>query len=96
MEIKYDKIVSEGKQLRAIVMIHGWQGNKDSFKSISKLLKIDNTTWFFPEAPYSYNGNDLKKTWTYEKYPGVWEIEEPKEKLKYTLVTQIEFTSIQL
>ena len=34
MGIKYDKIVSEGEQLRAVVMIHGWQGNKDSFKSI--------------------------------------------------------------
>ncbi len=82
MEIKYDKIVTEGEQSIAIVMIHGWQGNKNSFKSISKLLKINNTTWFFPEAPYPYNGDELKKTWTYEKYPGVWEIEEPKEKLK--------------
>ena len=61
MEIKYDKIVSEGEQLRAIVMIHGWQGNKDSFKSISKLLKLSNTTWFFPEAPYSINDDTQKK-----------------------------------
>ena len=82
MEIKFDKIISKGKQIRAIVMIHGWQGNKDSFKSISKLLKLDNTTWFYPEAPYSYNDDETKKTWTYEKYPGTWVIEEPKEKLR--------------
>ena len=82
MEIKYDKIVSEGEQSRAIVMIHGWQGNKNSFKAVSKLLKIENTTWFFPEAPYDFEGDSLKKTWTYEKYPGVWELEEPKVKLR--------------
>jgi len=82
MGIKYDKIVSEGEQLRAVVMIHGWQGNKDSFKSIPKLLKLENTTWFFPEAPYSYNGDESKRTWTYEKYPGIWETDEPKKKLK--------------
>ena len=82
MGIKYDKIVSEGEQLRAVVMIHGWQGNKDSFKSIPKLLKLENTTWFFPEAPYDYNGDESKRTWTYEKYPGIWETDEPKKKLK--------------
>jgi len=82
LEIKYDKIVSEGEQLRAIVMIHGWQGNKNSFKTVSKLLKLENTTWFFPEAPYSFDGDESKKTWTYEKYPGVWELDEPKNKLK--------------
>ena len=27
------------------------------FKSVSKLMNLDNTAWFFPEAPYDFEGN---------------------------------------
>ena len=88
MRIKYDKIKPVGEEKRAIIMFHGWQGNKDSFKPISKLLKLENTTWFFPEAPYSCN-NQSKKTWTYEKSPGIWEIEEPKAMIKKFILDKV-------
>ena len=40
---------------KAIVFIHGWKGNKESFKSLSSIIKIKNTKWFFPQAPYKLN-----------------------------------------
>ena len=74
----YDVLKTESIQDKAVVMIHGWKGNKNSFKSIASLLKLDNTTWFFPEAPFEFEGDNTKKTWTYQKNSGEWEVEEPK------------------
>ena len=79
--IIYDYINVGKKQDKAIVMIHGWQGNKDSFKSISNLLKIDNSAWFFPQAPHSIDNNNLTNTWAVEVSPGVFEINKTKELL---------------
>ena len=31
----YDKVETHGEQNKAVVVIHGWKGNKDSFKSIA-------------------------------------------------------------
>ena len=90
MNSKLDfSVINKGSsQNKAFIMIHGWKGNKDSFKPISKLLKLDNTTWFFPEAPYSCN-NQSKKTWTYEKSPGIWEIEEPKAMIRKFILDKV-------
>ena len=52
----YDKVETKGKQNKAVVVIHGWKGNKDSFKSIASFLKLSCTTWFFPEAPFDFEG----------------------------------------
>lgn len=87
--IKYDQINTGKYQERAIIMIHGWQGNRNSFKSITKLLKLDNTMWFFPEAPFSVNGDSIKKTWTYEKSPGVWEIDKPRAMIRKFILEEV-------
>jgi len=79
---------------KAIVAIHGWGGNKDSFSPFVKNIKVDNVEWFLPQAPYSIqdapsiNSNDIgndnlsKKSWTYKKKDGSWEIKEPAIMLK--------------
>ena len=87
--IKFDRTNTGDYQTKAMVMVHGWKGNKDSFKSIPNLLKLDNTAWFFPEAPYRFNGDSNKKTWAYEKSPGVWEIDEPREMFKLFLLENV-------
>ena len=74
----YDIVETEGKQNKAVVVIHGWKGNKDSFKSIASFLKLDSTTWFFPEAPFDIKGDKSKKTWSYQNDDGKWEVEKPK------------------
>jgi len=83
MNSKLDfSIESKGStQDKAFIMIHGWKGNKDSFRSIFNILNIPNCKWFAPEAPYIVDRDKSQKTWTYEKSPGVWEIEEPKSLL---------------
>ena len=68
-------------QNKAFVMLHGWKGNKNSFSSIAKMLDIPNCRWYFPEAPFTVEGAPDKKTWTYEKSPGDWEIKKPQSML---------------
>lgn len=80
--LDYSLINKGDIQNKAFIMIHGWQGNKHSFKSIPNLLDIDSCAWYFPEAPYMFEGKPDKKTWAYEKSPGVWEVEETKRLLR--------------
>ena len=37
---------------KAIVALHGWSGNKNSFMPFAKNSKLNNLEWFLPEAPY--------------------------------------------
>ena len=37
---------------KIVVFIHGWKGNKNSFLSLSSIIKIPNAKWIFPQAPY--------------------------------------------
>ena len=43
----YDTVKSSKNDKKAFVVIHGWKGNKNSFKTIASLLKFENVTWFF-------------------------------------------------
>ena len=91
MSLKLDfSVVNKGEvQNKAIVMIHGWQGNKESFKSIASLLNVSNCSWYFPEAPYEIDGMIDKKTWAYEKSPGIWEVDEPKKLLTDFMLEEV-------
>ena len=60
---------------KAIVFIHGWKGNKDSFTSLSSILKIKNTKWFFPQAPYKIS--DTEYSWSFQHSDQSWEYKEP-------------------
>tara|TARA_B100002049_G_C16081134_1_gene377235 strand:+ start:1464 stop:2147 length:684 start_codon:yes stop_codon:yes gene_type:complete len=62
---------------KAIIGLHGWTGNEDSFEPVSKMINLDNVKWYFPRAPYKsgvgkgyswFSGSDEKgwdvdKTW---------------------------------
>jgi len=76
LKFEHLKIGKEPK--RAIIGIHGWKGNRFSFKSIAISLNIPDTEWFFPEAPYKIDNDNTKKSWSYEIKPGIWERDEPK------------------
>ena len=47
----------KNKKVIPILGIHGWKGNKKSFKSIAELFKIENADWIFPQAPYLVEKN---------------------------------------
>jgi len=92
--IDYNSFKNSDMSKKAVVAIHGWGGNKKSFSSLVKNIKVDDVEWFLPEAPYpikdesptdSNNINDdslPRKSWTYKKDDGSWEIEEPIVMLK--------------
>ena len=84
----------KGDARKAFIAIHGWGGNKESFLPFVENIKIDNVEWFLPEAPYLINdappissqnalkNNDCsKKSWTYKRKDGSWEIDEPTKML---------------
>jgi len=85
----YSRFKKSDNPQKAIIAIHGWGGNKDSFSPFVKNIKVDDVEWFLPEAPYSVkdappidsdNADDDSlsgKSWTYKKENGAWEIKEP-------------------
>ena len=62
-----------------IIGIHGWKGNRDSFKPIASLLKIENAKWYFPQAPYQMAENQC--TWAKEIEEGVYDTTESRDYL---------------
>jgi phospholipase/carboxylesterase len=62
------------KKIIPIVGIHGWKGNRDSFKMIAELFKIGNAHWIFPQAPYKMKENQY--TWAKEIEEGRYEVKE--------------------
>ena len=89
--MKLDFITQKNSSItnKAIVFIHGWGGNKNSFLPFIKNIKINNVEWFLPEAPYlikdapplsdedNFKNDENKKSWTYKKEDGAWEVSEP-------------------
>ena len=42
---------------RAIIALHGWTGDISSMEPFTKVLKLKDTKWIVPEAPYLATGN---------------------------------------
>ena len=66
---------------KVIIFIHGWKGNKDSFQSLSSIIKMKNTKWVFPQAPYKLKGLDESYSWSYENSDGTYQIKQTVELL---------------
>ena len=65
---------------KAIVAIHGWQGDCNSMYPLIKSMNIKNVGWYLLEAPFPVkNGEGF--SWSYEKSNGQWEIDEPRRLL---------------
>ena len=72
-KLEYLEINHSIEYNKAIVFIHGWKGNKDSFASLSSILKIKNTKWFFPQAPYKLNDGVENYSWAFQNTDGTYE-----------------------
>ena len=81
-KLKYDIFKTENSSEKALVAIHGWQGNRSSMRPIIKSMNINNICWYFPQAPYPIGKNGDSWSWSYEISEGVWEIDEPKRLLE--------------
>ena len=72
-KLEYLEINHSDEYNKAIVFIHGWKGNKESFKSLSSIIKIKNTKWFFPQAPYKLNEKKETYSWAFQNNDGIYE-----------------------
>ena len=79
-KLQYDFHQTGNSLDKAIVAIHGWQGDRNSMRPLIKSMKIQNAGWYLLEAPYSVNEGD-GWSWSYEISDGNWEIDEPKRLL---------------
>ena len=66
---------------KVIVFIHGWKGNKNSFQSLSSIIKIQNAKWVFPQAPYKLNDLEESYSWSYDNNDGTYQIDQTVELL---------------
>ena len=79
-KLQYDFHQTGNSLDKAIVAIHGWQGDRNSMRPLIKSIKIQNVGWYLLEAPYPVKeGNGW--SWSYEISDGNWEIDEPKRLL---------------
>ena len=82
-KLLYDFQADEGDSRKAMVAIHGWQGNRNSMRPLINSMNINNLDWYLLEAPYPVHGADGGYSWSYEKSDGVWEEDEPRELLQF-------------
>ena len=74
----FDNIEHRSDTNYAIIMIHGYGGNKDSLKPLLNILSFkEDISFYFVQAPYQMNKNSY--SWSYEIEPNVWERDEPKK-----------------
>ena len=73
---------------RAIIAIHGWTGNVNSLKSLSKQWKFPETTWIFIEGPYAVKSKGF--SWFKGNDQDGWEYEESFDILNHTIEFLIE------
>lgn len=77
-KIDFDFITSKNSD-KVIIGLHGWQGNKDSFKPLVKNSLFEKYNWLLVQGPYIVNNNPLTRTWSYEVEPNKWAYKEPKK-----------------
>lgn len=79
-KLQYDLHEIGDASQKAIVAIHGWQGDCNSMYPLIKSMNIKNVGWYLLEAPFPVkNGEGF--SWSYEKSNGQWEIDEPRRLL---------------
>ena len=79
-KLQYDYYQTGNSLNKAIVAIHGWQGDRNSMRPLIKSMKIQNAGWYLLEAPYRV-AEGVGRSWSYEISDGNWEIDEPKRLL---------------
>ena len=80
VNLQYDFHQTGNSVDKAIIAIHGWQGNRNSMRPLIKSMKIKNAGWYLLEAPYRVTEGE-GWSWSYEISDGNWEIDEPKRLL---------------
>ena len=76
----FDYIKSKSQSSHAMIMFHGYGGNKDSLKPLLNVISCnENISYYFIQAPYLLA--EKSYSWSYEIEPGVWERDEPKQLL---------------
>ena len=88
-ELKYLEVNNSPESNKVIVFIHGWQGNKNSFRALSSIIKLKNTRWVFPQAPYKTEEGVETYSWAFQNLDGTYETKQTTELLNKFLKQNI-------
>ena len=75
--LDFEVLGDESNAQACLVFIHGWKGDKKSFKPFAQSFKIKNSVWYLPQAPYLVDEDPEGFSWTYEISEGKYERDEP-------------------
>ena len=76
-KLQYDFEAVGDASEKALVAIHGWQGNRNSMRPLIQSMNIKNVGWYLLEAPFPVEGVKDGYSWSYEISKGVWEEDKP-------------------
>ena len=88
-KLNFNRLGDKNSAELCLVFIHGWKGNKNSFKKVAQSFNIKNSIWVLPQAPYLIKGESDGYSWTYEISPGKFERNEPIKMLLNFFDTEI-------
>lgn len=75
--LTFDKIKATSQDSYAMVMFHGWGGNKESLKPLLNIFTFNkHVSFYLIQAPYLLKKDSY--SWSYEISPGVFEREKPR------------------
>ena len=74
---------------KVVVFIHGWKGNKDSFKTLSSILKVPNVKWLFPQAPYKMSESKEEYSWSFQNSDGTYDVKKTVESFELFLTKKV-------
>ena len=88
-KLEFEIVGDASKSKACLIFFHGWKGNKNSFKPFAKSLKIKDTAWYLPQAPYLIDKENNAFSWTYEISKGKYERDEPVKLILNFLENQV-------
>ena len=56
-ELEFETLGDLSSAKSCLVFIHGWKGNKNSFKPFAKSFNVKDSIWYLPQAPYMGDDN---------------------------------------
>ncbi|NOZ08096.1 MAG: hypothetical protein GXO91_04350 [FCB group bacterium] len=82
MHPDFEQLTIGSAPARAVVILHGWQGNKFSLKQLKYSLNLKAADYYFPNAPYLVENDTDRRSWSLEVEPDVWEMTRSREVLE--------------
>ena len=73
--MKLQTFSTSNNPIRTVIALHGWTGDINSMVPVAKMLKLKDTKWIIPEAPYKSEKKGY--SWYYQDRKRVGDLKNP-------------------